>query len=75
MSGIRSAVGLARARFEGERARALYAGCAAHSILPLSAPASAAFGLVLVLTGHAVGWPVARGGSQRLADALAAHLR
>jgi phytoene dehydrogenase-like protein len=75
MSGIRSAVGLARSRFEGERARALFAGCAAHSILPLSAPASAAFGLVLVLSGHAVGWPVARGGSQRLADALAAHLR
>jgi phytoene dehydrogenase-like protein len=72
---VRSVAGLARSRFVGERARALLAGCAAHSMLPLEAPLSAAFGLVLALTGHAVGWPVARGGSQQLADALAAHLR
>jgi phytoene dehydrogenase-like protein len=44
-------------------------------MLPLTAPVSAAFGLVLLASAHAVGWPVARGGSQRLADALAAHLR
>ena len=75
LSGLRSAVGLARSRFEDERARALLGGCAAHSMLSLRAPASAAFGLVLMLSAHAVGWPVARGGSQRLADALAAHLR
>ncbi len=74
-SGTRSAEGLARSRFEGERARALLAGCSAHSMLPLEAPVSAAFGIVLAVSGHAVGWPVARGGSQRLADALAAHLR
>jgi phytoene dehydrogenase-like protein len=73
--GLRSATGLARARFEGERARALLAGCAAHSMLPLTAPLTAAFGLVLAASAHAVGWPVTRGGSQRLADALAAHLR
>lgn len=72
---LRSAAGLARSRFEGERARALLAGCAAHSMLSLRGPASAAFGLVLATSAHAVGWPVARGGSQRLADALAAHLR
>ncbi len=75
LSALRSAAGLARSRFEGERARALLAGCSAHSMLSLRAPASAAFGLVLVASAHAVGWPVARGGSQRLADALAAHLR
>ena len=75
LSGVRSAAGLARARFDGERARALFAGCCAHSMLSLRVPFSAAFGLVLDLTAHAVGWPVARGGSQRLADALAAHLR
>ena len=75
LSGLRSAVGLARSRFEDERARALLGGCAAHSMLSVRAPASAAFGLVLMLSAHAVGWPVARGGSQRLADALAAHLR
>jgi phytoene dehydrogenase-like protein len=74
-SAPRSAAGLARSRFESERARALLAGCSAHSMLPLDAPVSAAFGLVLAVSGHAVGWPVARGGSQRLADALAAHLR
>jgi len=75
LSGLRSAVGLARSRFEGERARALLAGCCAHSMLSLRTPASAAFGIVLVTSAHAVGWPVARGGSQRLADALADHLR
>ena len=75
LSAVRSARGLARARFDGERARALLAGCAAHSMLSLRAPVSAAFGLVLAAGAHAVGWPVARGGSQRLADALASHLR
>ena len=75
LSGLRSAVGLARSRFEGERARALLAGSCAHSMLSLSTPASAAFGIVLAVGAHAVGWPVAAGGSQRLADALAAHLR
>jgi phytoene dehydrogenase-like protein len=63
------------ARFETPHARGLFAGCAAHSFLPLDAPASASFGLVLALAGHAMDWPVARGGSQRIVDALAAHLR
>jgi phytoene dehydrogenase-like protein len=72
---LRSASGLARSRFTGERARALFAGCAAHSMLSLTTPASAAFGMVLAVTAHRVGWPVARGGSQRLVDALASHLR
>ena len=72
---LRSASGLARSRFTGERARALFAGCAAHSMLSLMTPASAAFGMVLAVTAHRVGWPVARGGSQRLVDALASQLR
>jgi len=75
LSALRSAAGLARSRFEGERARALFAGCCAHSMLSLRSVASASFGIVLLTGAHAVGWPVARGGSQRLADALAAHLR
>jgi phytoene dehydrogenase-like protein len=75
LSGIRSARGLLRSRFEGERARALIAGSCAHSMVSLRTPASAAFGIVLTMGAHAVGWPVARGGSQRLADALAGHLR
>jgi phytoene dehydrogenase-like protein len=74
-SALRSAVGLARSRFEGHRARALLGGCSAHSMLSLRSPASGAFGLVLMVSAHRVGWPVARGGSQRLADALASHLR
>ena len=73
LSGIRSAAGLC-GRFEGDRARALLAGCCAHSMLSLREPLSAAFGLVLAVSAHGVGWPVARGGSQRLADALASHL-
>jgi phytoene dehydrogenase-like protein len=75
LSGIRSARALARSRFEGERARALLAGCCAHSFLSLRTPASAAFGIVLAMGAHAVGWPVARGGSQRLTEALVAQLR
>jgi phytoene dehydrogenase-like protein len=74
LSAVRSAAGLARSRFEGERARALLAGCSAHSLLSLRAPVSASFGIVLAASAHAVGWPVARGGSQRLAEALASHL-
>lgn len=65
----------ARLRFRGERARALFAGLAAHSFLSLRRPTSAAFGLVLAIAAHAVGWPMARGGSQAIADALAGHLR
>ena len=75
LSAVRSSRGLARSRFEGERARALLAGCCAHSMLSLRAPVSAAFGIVLALSAHAVGWPVARGGSQRLTEALVAELR
>jgi phytoene dehydrogenase-like protein len=71
--GLRSATGLGRG-FEGEPARALLAGMSAHSMLPLDAPISGGFGLVLGLLGHAVGWPIVRGGSQRVADAMAARL-
>jgi phytoene dehydrogenase-like protein len=75
ITALRSATGLARSRFEGERGRALLAGCCAHSMLSLRSPASASFGPVLGLSAHRVGWPVAQGGSQRLADALASQLR
>ncbi len=75
MSARRSASGLAQARFRGVAARALFAGLAAHGMLPLDQSPSAAFGLVLGAAGHASGWPVARGGSQALADALAGYLR
>jgi phytoene dehydrogenase-like protein len=71
---LRSAEGFARSTFRGERARALFAGLAAHAILPLERAVTAAFGLVFAVTAHVVGWPFARGGSQRIANALAAYL-
>jgi phytoene dehydrogenase-like protein len=66
---------LAKFIFKDEPARALFAGIAAHSFLPLEAPVSSAFALVLGLAGHAVGWPIPRGGSQQISNALAAYLR
>jgi phytoene dehydrogenase-like protein len=66
---------LARLLFRGERARAVFAGMAVHAMMPLEWPATAAFGLMLGILAHGVGWPMARGGSQRIGDALAAHLR
>jgi phytoene dehydrogenase-like protein len=75
LRAIRSARGLAHGLFRGDRARALFAGLAAHSVMPLEAPASAAIGLALAVAGHAVGWPIPRGGSQRIADALAGYFR
>src|SRR5215207_4357254 len=65
---------LQRTRFQTEEARALFAGCAAHAFLPLSHPLTASFGLVLLASAHAVGWPIAEGGSQAIVDALAARL-
>ncbi len=75
LHAVRSAAALARDLFRGPRARALFAGLAAHSIMPLDRPASAAVGLVMGVTAHACGWPFPRGGAQRLSDALAAYLR
>jgi phytoene dehydrogenase-like protein len=66
---------LAERTFAGSRARAFLAGNAAHSMLPLEQRPSAGFGLVLLVLGHAVGWPFPRGGSQAIADALANRLR
>jgi phytoene dehydrogenase-like protein len=68
--GLRSARQLAYGRFRQEAARALFAGCAAHSIQPLSHPLTAAFGLTFAIAGHVRAWPVARGGSQSIAAAL-----
>ena len=61
-------------RFHGEEAAALLGGCAAHAMLPLNRPFTAGFALTLALAAHANGWPVAAGGSQSVADALAARL-
>ncbi|HEY7337304.1 MAG TPA: NAD(P)/FAD-dependent oxidoreductase [Bryobacteraceae bacterium] len=64
----------AQALFRAEHTRALFAGLAAHSVLPLERLGSAAFGWVLAIAGHAVGWPFPRGGSQKIADALVSYL-
>jgi len=71
----RSATGLATSAFEGEQARALFTGLAAHANIPLTKPMTASFGLVLGSAAHAVGWPIPRGGSQNIADAMASYLR
>ena len=73
LRALRSATGLAR-RFDGDRARALLAGCAAHSILPLERSLSGAIGLIFLIAAHVEDWPVAAGGSGAIARALAGHL-
>jgi phytoene dehydrogenase-like protein len=72
--GVWPAAGLARAAFRQEPARALFAGLAAHSVLPLSAPLTAGFGVLLGAAAHGVGWPVPRGGAGAISDALVAEL-
>lgn len=72
-NALRSATGLA-SRFQTEQARALLAGLSAHAVLPLTQPATAGFGLILGMLAHAVGWPVAKGGSQKIAEALSSYL-
>ena len=72
---IRSATGLASRKFRDERTRAMFAGVAAHSMVPLDKLATAGYALGLIIAAHTAGWPVARGGSQKLSDAMAAYLR
>jgi phytoene dehydrogenase-like protein len=72
---MQSASRLARSLFREKRARAVFAGHAAHSLLPLERLPSGAFGLMLGLTAHAAGWPFAAGGSQSIANALASYLK
>ncbi len=75
LAALNSVQGLAQRLFKGERARAIFAGMGAHSMLSLEQTTSAASALLLGTIGHVVGWPLPRGGSQQIVDALAAHLR
>src|SRR5262249_48238564 len=59
----------------GKKARALFAGLAGHANMPLNTSPTAAFGLLLGMLGHASGWPIVKGGSQKLSDALASHFK
>jgi phytoene dehydrogenase-like protein len=75
--GLRAAFSanrLARLCFREERGRALLAGCAGHSVLPLTQPLTAALGLIFAVTAHVEDWPVAKGGSASISKALCAYL-
>ena len=74
LKALRSADGFARAKFKGERARAIFGGIAAHSMIPLSHSGSSAIALVLSMAGHLRGWPVAKGGSHSITQALRSYL-
>jgi phytoene dehydrogenase-like protein len=74
LTGLRSATSVV-GRFRDFRARALFGGVAGHSFVPLDRIPTASFGMVLAASGHAVGWPQADGGAQRIPDALASMLR
>ena len=65
---------LARLLFREEPARAVFAGMAAHAIMPLEQPATSAFGIMLAMMAHAIGWPMAQGGSEQIAAVLALQL-
>lgn len=73
MQALLPATHLAHLRFGGEAARGLFAGMAAHSLLPLEQLSSSAIGLVLLTQAHLKGWPMPEGGSQSIADALASY--
>jgi phytoene dehydrogenase-like protein len=75
LSAARPAQSLARHKFKQDQAQGLFAGLAAHAMLPLEKSPSAAAGLILALCAHAVGWPVPRGGAQSIANAMAACLK
>ncbi len=75
LKAIRSARSLAESLFEEEQAPAIFAGMCAHSMMSLEKSPSAGAGLLLGILGHTVGWPIPRGGSQKIVDALADHLR
>ena len=73
--GLQSAASFVKKYFADEPARALISGLAAHSMMDLNFRGSAAFGLILGLLGHKVGWPFPKGGSEKLAEALIAYLK
>lgn len=75
LPGLRSGRRLAEAYFRTPRARALWAGIAAHAVIPLESLPGAAVALMLALAGHAHGWPFVRGGAANLTAALAGYFR
>ena len=74
LRALRSTEGLARAFLRSERAQVLFGGVCAHALLPLDAPGTASFGLMMLMAGHVGGWPCARGGSSAIIDAMVRRL-
>ena len=72
---LRSVRAVAHAYFRRDPAKALYAGIGAHAMLPLEKMGSSAVAIMLALAAHAAGWPIARGGSQKLTDALISYFK
>ena len=75
LNALWPATTFAKAKFKGKRAKALFAGCAGHSVLPLDFYFTSALGLVFALTAHLVDWPVAKGGSASITNAMAAYFK
>jgi phytoene dehydrogenase-like protein len=73
LRGVPPATWIGR-RYRTDEARGMFAGCAAHTFLPLTHLQTSAMGLMLLASAHVAGWPVVKGGSQRLADAMAARV-
>jgi len=75
MSALHSVKNLVERKFRSGRTRAFFSGLAGHAMIPLENIGTSAFGIVLATLAHTVGWPIIKGGSQKLADALADHFR
>lgn len=73
LKGARSAVSFVNSYFKDEQAKALFAGCAGHSILPFDKMLTSAFAMMFVIQGHVTNWPIVKGGSQNLAKALSGY--
>ena len=74
LPGLLPVAAIARG-FRTEEGKAILAGAAAHAMLPLSAPLTAGFGLLFTLLAHALGWPVAEGGSATITAALVSEIK
>jgi phytoene dehydrogenase-like protein len=75
LKGFAPATWLGNRLFRDDRTKALWAGLAAHSFLALDEVLTSAFAIILGAAAHAVGWPLARGGSQSISNALCSHLQ
>lgn len=75
LKAMQSATYLVEKHFKEERAKALFAGCAAHSFLPLDFKFTSSFGILMALTAHLTDWPVAKGGSTAITQSMASYFK